>query len=105
MSDYMVVFVTAESEAQAQRIGRALVERRLAACANLAPVQSIFAWQGQLETAGEVLLILKSRAALFDALAAAVRELHSYDVPEIIALPIVAGSADYLAWLEAETQA
>jgi periplasmic divalent cation tolerance protein len=103
MNDYLVALITAESQEQARRIGRALVERKLAACVNRVPVVSIFAWQGQVEEQGEVLLIVKTRAAVFDALIAAVRELHSYDVPEIIALPIVRGSADYLQWISDET--
>ena len=103
MSDYLITFVTAESEEQARQIGRALVERRLAACVNLAPVTSLFAWEGQIEQAGEVLMIIKTRAALFDSLVAAVRELHSYEVPEIVALPIVHGSADYLRWISEVT--
>lgn len=105
MSDHLVVFVTAGSEAEARQIGSALVERKLAACANLTPVQSIFMWEGQAQDDAEVLLILKTRAALFDDLAAAVQALHSYDLPEIIALPIVAGSTDYLHWIDEETTA
>ena len=81
-------------------MARALVEERLAACVNrIAPVQSVYRWQGKVEQSEEELLIVKTRKALFAALESRVRELHSYSVPEIIAVPIVDGSEGYLRWL------
>ena len=98
--EFVVVLVTASSADEAVQIGRALVEDRLAACANVVgPIRSIYRWEGAVEDAAEHLLVIKARAADFAALEALVRELHSYDVPEVIALPLRAGSAPYLAWL------
>ncbi len=105
MSQYLVVLVTAGSEVEAQHIADQLVERKLAACANLTPVTSVFRWKGRIQHEGEVLLIIKTRSELFDQLQDAVKTLHSYDVPEIIALPIFAGSTEYLKWLGDETLA
>lgn len=103
MTDHLIVFITAGSDEEARRIGDALVVRKLAACANLTPVTSIFFWDDAMQDESEILLIVKTRAALFDALMQAVKDLHSYDTPEIIALPIVRGSQDYLDWITAET--
>jgi periplasmic divalent cation tolerance protein len=101
MTDKIVVLVTCGSARQARRIARGLVEKRLAACGNVveAPVRSIYRWKGNVESAKECLLIIKTSRARLAALEAEVKRLHSYDVPEIIALPIVAGSADYLTWI------
>lgn len=101
MTDKIVVLVTCASAAEAKKIARALVERRLAACGNIleAPVRSIYRWKGKVETARETLLILKTTRGRFAALQRAVKELHRYDVPEIIALSISAGSAEYLKWI------
>jgi periplasmic divalent cation tolerance protein len=101
MTDKIVVLVTCESAKQARKIARALVDRRLAACGNVidAPVRSIFRWKGKVESAKEFLLILKSSRRRFTAIDAAVRQLHSYDVPEIIALPVTEGSRGYLDWI------
>src|SRR5690242_11208973 len=98
---YVVVLVTCGSRAAAQRIAREIVSRRLAACANLldTPVQSVYRWKGKVEKAREFLLLIKTSAARLAALQAEVKRLHSYDVPEFIALPIVAGSRAYLRWL------
>jgi periplasmic divalent cation tolerance protein len=99
-----VVLVTAGSREEAEGIARALVAERLAACASLvAPVTSIYRWQGAVERAEEVLLLIKTRRALVARLEARVRALHSYEVPEVIALPIVAGARPYLAWLAGAT--
>lgn len=96
----IVVLVTAASERQALRIGRAVVGAKLAACANIIPgIRSIFRWAGKVSEEREVLLIMKSRADLFPGLSAEVRRLHSYQVPEVIAFPIGQGTADYLAWV------
>src|SRR5437867_9144490 len=98
--EFVVVLVTAGSADEAGRIGRALVEERLAACANVVgPIRSIYRWQGTVEDAPEHLLLVKARAVDVPALEARVRALHSYDVPEVLALPVRAGSAAYLTWL------
>jgi periplasmic divalent cation tolerance protein len=101
MTDKIVVLVTCGSLREAQTIARELVERRLAACGNVmgAPVRSIYRWKGKVESAKEFLLFLKSSRRRFAAMEAAVRELHSYDVPEIIALPLSMGSRAYLGWI------
>jgi periplasmic divalent cation tolerance protein len=101
----IVVLVTAGTSEEAAGIGHAVVEAGLAACANILPgVRSIFRWEGKIAEEGEVLILLKSRASLFDALAATIRQHHSYSVPEIIALPILLGSRDYLAWIRQVTE-
>ena len=97
--DAIVVLITAASREEADRIARRLVEDRLAACVTIVPqVRSIFMWEQKLSQEDEVLLLVKSRRARFEQLAAAVKQLHSYSVPEIIALPVVMGSTDYLRW-------
>ncbi|HLK32011.1 MAG TPA: divalent-cation tolerance protein CutA [Terriglobales bacterium] len=101
MTDKKIVLTAAGSRAEAEKLAQALVDRRLAACVNLVgPVHSVYRWQGKVETAAEHLLIIKTTAALFGSVAAVIRELHSYDLPECIQLPIEAGSADYLKWIE-----
>jgi periplasmic divalent cation tolerance protein len=100
----IVVLVTAASRQQAVRIGRALVKAELAACVNVLPgIRSIFRWEGRVSDEREVLLIAKSRVDLFGRLAAEVKRLHSYQVPEVIAFPIAYGAADYLAWIQKTT--
>jgi periplasmic divalent cation tolerance protein len=100
MYEFIVVFVTAGSSAEGERLARALVEERLAACVNrIAAVQSVYRWEGKVEESTEELLIIKTREDLFTALEKRVRELHSYAVPEVIALPIIKGSESYLRWL------
>ncbi len=102
MTDKIIVGVTCGSQKEARRIARALVDARLAACVNVmqAAVESIYRWKGKVETAREYLLVIKSSRKRFAALEREVRRLHSYDVPEIIALPIELGSRPYLAWIE-----
>ncbi len=103
-TEHLVVFITAQSEDEASKIARTLVERRLAACVNsIQDVRSLYWWQGSIESAHETLLIIKTRASLLSELIEAVKKEHSYSVPEIIALPIIGGDADYLHWLESET--
>lgn len=98
---HIVVFVTAKDKQEAQKIARRLVEDKLIACANIVDgVKSVFWWQGKTDEADETLLIMKSEKRLFKKIAAAVKALHSYDLPEVIALPIVEGSADYLKWMK-----
>lgn len=105
MSDYILVFVTTASPQEAEQLGNALVERRLAACGNIVQdIRSIFWWKEAIETEQEALLILKSRAVLFPAIIDVVTSLHSYEVPEVIAVPIISGSEDYLKWIDQETQ-
>lgn len=105
MSDYIVVFITAPSLQEAEQLGKALVEKRLAACGNIVQdIRSIFWWKDTIETEQEALLILKSRAALFPTIVNVVTYLHSYEVSEIIAIPIISGSEDYLKWIDQETQ-
>jgi periplasmic divalent cation tolerance protein len=101
MTDKIVVLVTCGSAKEARRIARAVVEQRMAACANIVatPVQSVYRWKGRVESAKEFLLIIKTTQARFAKLKAEVKRLHSYDVPEIIALPIAAGGIDYLNWI------
>ena len=101
-ADFIVVLVTTSSAVEGERIARALVGEGLAACVNrVGPIRSTYAWQGAVEDAEEYLLVAKSRRRQFDALEARVRALHSYEVPEVIAVPLVAGSAPYLEWLAA----
>ena len=104
MTDYIQVVTTTERREDAERIGRALVEERLAACVQVAgPITSTYRWQGKIETAEEWQCWAKSRRDLYEQIERTIRQLHPYEVPEILAMPIVAGSADYLAWLHAET--
>ncbi len=101
---HIVILVTAKDEAQANKIAERLVEEKLIACANIVPgVQSIFRWQGKVDRAQEALLVLKSRRRHFPAIVKTVKALHSYDVPEVIALPIVEGNKDYLKWISEST--
>ncbi len=101
MIDKIVVLVTCGSAKEAKNVARAVVEQRLAACANIvtSPVHSIYRWKGKVESAREFLLIIKTTQVRFAKLKAAVKRLHSYDVPEIIALPISRGATAYLNWI------
>jgi periplasmic divalent cation tolerance protein len=101
MTDKIVVLVTCGSAKEARRIARAVVEQRMAACTNIVatPVHSIYRWKGKVESAEEFLLVIKTTQGRFAELKAAVKRLHSYDVPEIIALPIAAGGTNYLNWI------
>ncbi len=100
----IVVLITASDEDEAERIARALVEARLAGCVNIIKdIRSIYSWQGKIEDEKEVLMVAKTQKSLLDPLMGKVKELHSYTVPEIIALPIIQGSEDYLKWLKEVT--
>jgi periplasmic divalent cation tolerance protein len=100
----VVVLCNCSSAEEAQRIARLLVEKRLAACVNIIPaIRSIYRWQGAVEEATEHMMVIKTRAERYEALQEEIRELHSYSVPEIIALPIEHGSASYLDWIDQET--
>jgi periplasmic divalent cation tolerance protein len=105
MTDKILVFSTCGSAEEAEKVSRALVEGNLAACVNIVPgVQSIYRWQGAVEQSGEWLLVIKSRRDLFARLTAELRRVHSYEVPEAIAVPITDGLAEYLAWMDAGLQ-
>ena len=101
MTEKIAVLVTCGSVEEARKIGHAIVEERLAACVNVvqAPVESIYRWKGRVDSATEFLMIIKTSRERFSALEQRIKELHSYEIPEIIALPIEKGSHDYLAWL------
>jgi periplasmic divalent cation tolerance protein len=104
-NDYIQVFTTVEKREDADRIASIVVNKRVAACAQIVgPIRSIYWWKGKVEEAGEWLLMMKTRQELFPALEKEIKAVHPYEVPEIIALPIVAGSAAYLQWIEAETE-
>lgn len=103
MNEFVVVYVTVGSSDEGDRLASALVEERLAACVNrIRPVRSVYRWQGKVEQSEEELLIIKTKRELFDRLKKRVESLHSYSVPEIIALPILEGNEGYLKWLEEE---
>ena len=104
-SEVVAVLVSAPDAETARRIGRTLVEERLAACVNVVPgVSSIYRWRGAVEEAAEVLLVVKTRAERADALAARVRTLHPYELPEVVVLPVRGGSRAYLQWVAAESR-
>jgi len=97
---YVIVLVTTGSKQEAEKIARHLINERLIACANIiGPVSSLFHWSGKIEHAEEYLMLLKSRMSLFHTLAEAVKAFHSYEVPEILVLPVIGGSEVYLNWL------
>ena len=99
--EYAVVFITAPDEEEAVRIARTIVEERLAGCVNIVKgIRSIYSWEGKVEDEHEVLMVVKTRRDLFTVLEKRVKELHSYSVPEIILLPIMEGSPEYLEWLK-----
>jgi len=98
---HLIVLVTASDVNEAQRIANTLLERRLAACVNIVPgVQSLFWWEGRVDGAEEALMLVKSRIDLLEELMETVKKLHSYQVPEIVAVTIHGGSKDYLKWLD-----
>lgn len=102
MSEHSVVLMTAPDAACADRIARALVDEQLAACVNVLPeMKSVYRWEGKMEESREVLLVAKTRSALFPSLEARVRALHPYEVPEIVSLPLTDGSRPYLSWVDA----
>ncbi|GJQ59539.1 MAG: divalent-cation tolerance protein CutA [Candidatus Scalindua sp. AMX11] len=105
MENCIVIFITTSSLDEAKKLGRTLVEEKLAACSNImSPVHSIYHWQGELCDDEEALMVLKTKRELFSQIETRVKELHSYEVPEIIAMPIIEGSENYLSWLKNETQ-
>lgn len=101
MNGHVVVLSTVATAEDAERLARALVERRLAACVNVVPgLTSIYRWEGEVRKDEERLLVIKTRAELFEDVRAVLVELHPYDLPEVIALPVAAGHAPYLGWLD-----
>lgn len=102
--EYYLVWVSAASEAEAIAIAQALVEAKLAACVSISPIASIYTWQSQLCQEQEWQLSIKTKRTCFEALKQRVVELHSYEVPEIIALPIEAGSQNYLSWIDSNVE-
>ena len=107
MTDKIVVLVTCGSKKEARKIAQALVQRRLAACVQEigVPVRSMYRWKGRVESANEVLLLIKSSRKRFSAVSTLVKKLHSYEVPEIIALNIADGSREYLDWITSNVRA
>jgi periplasmic divalent cation tolerance protein len=104
-TDRIIVFITAGSEEEAHKIAESLVNEKKAACVNIVPrVDSVFRWKDKLDSARESLLLVKTKASLFPEIVEMVKRMHSYEVPEIIALPIIGGSEDYLKWLDIACQ-
>jgi periplasmic divalent cation tolerance protein len=106
MTEALVVITTTETNEDAERLAHLLVERQLAACVQVLPqITSVYRWQGKLEQAGETLLLIKTTRAAYPRLETAIKENHPYQTPEIIALPVEAGSNEYLSWLTASVNA
>jgi periplasmic divalent cation tolerance protein len=104
MTDARIILTTAGSQAEAGKIAHSLVERKLAACVNIVPrIESVYRWQGKVETAQEWLLLIKTQAELFERVRDAIKELHSYDLPECVMLEVSAGSQEYLDWIAKNT--
>jgi len=102
--EFIVLFITAGSIEEGEKIASLLVDYHLAACVNIVPsVKSFFFWKGEKDVASEALLIVKSRRSLLEEIIDRIKKVHSYEVPEIIALPIIDGSTDYLKWIEEST--
>ena len=103
MTDKIVILSACDSEEQAARLARHLVELRLAACVNIVPgARSIYRWKGAIEEASEWLLVIKSRRDLFSSISSEIGKTHSYEVPELLALPVVEGAVGYLEWMDRE---
>jgi periplasmic divalent cation tolerance protein len=103
MTQFIQVLTATGTKDSAERIAKNLVEKRLAACVQVfGPIMSIYHWKGQIESAGEWLCLMKSRKNLFDDIIRTIREIHPYETPEIMSVPVLDGSEDYLAWLESE---
>ncbi len=103
MPSFIQVITATASKAEAERIAQALLEKRLAACVQIVgPMESLYWWRGKIERSEEWLCVAKSELALFSQLEETIKALHSYEVPEIVAVPVVAGSAEYLQWLQEE---
>ena len=104
-SRYIQIITTTEKKEDAERIAETLVEQRLAACVQIiGPISSVYRWKGRIERTGEYLCLIKSRNDLYERIEKAIKEIHPYEVPEIIVVPITKTSSDYLAWLDEETK-
>ena len=104
-AELVVLFITTATAKEAERISRKLLEQRKAACVNIVPgISSLFWWHDKLDSGQENLLIVKTKTSLLNEIVSLVNEIHSYDIPEIIALPIVGGNQDYLKWIGKETR-
>ncbi len=102
--EFVLILVTTNSQEEAERIARALVDSRLAACVNIiSGIRSIYRWEGNIWDEGELVLLIKTRMALFEQVESKIKEIHSYEVPEIVAIPIIRGSKTYLNWLNKST--
>ena len=104
MTQYCLVYITAKDEEEASSIGQALVSEKLAACVNLHPIKSIFHWQGETNQEDEVVLLAKTRTELANEVISRVKELHSYEVPCVIVLPLETGNPDFLEWISQSTK-
>ncbi len=105
MNNYIVIYITTGSVSEAKKIGSTLVEEKLVACSNIiSPIRSIYSWQGKICDDKEALMILKTRKKLFSQIVKRVEKLHSYEVPEIIAMPVIEGSSKYLSWINEVTE-
>jgi periplasmic divalent cation tolerance protein len=104
VEDFIVILVTTSAKEEAKKIASSLLEKKLAACVSLVKnIESIYRWKGKLLDEKEVLMLIKSRKKLYKSVEEEVKKLHSYEVPEIIALPVITGSKDYLYWIDSET--
>lgn len=103
--DYCSIYITAATEEEALKIGGALVTERLAACANVLPIKSVYRWQGKVEESGESAMFIKTRSALVDRVIRRVKALHSYKIPCVVSFPIERGNEDYFKWIEESTNA
>ena len=103
-SDYGVLLTTVPSREEAAKIAKLLVDEKLAACVQLLPIESFYAWQGKTQNEAEILLLVKTRSALFEPAIARIKAVHSYSVPEIVAMPFTAGFAGYLDWIDQVTE-
>jgi periplasmic divalent cation tolerance protein len=105
MTDKRIILTTTGSKEEARKIANELVQRRLAACVNIVPkVESIYRWEGKVESAEEWMLIIKTDSAVFEKVRDAIKELHSYDLPECVSLSVEAGSTEYLQWIGEQVQ-
>ncbi len=104
MTQYCLVYITTKDEEEARRIGKALIGEKLAACVNLHHIKSIFRWQGEISQEDEVAMLAKTKAELVDELVSRVKELHSYEVPCIVVLPVEKGNPDFLEWISQATK-
>ena len=101
---YCVVYITTKDESEAKKVGKALVEEKLVACVNIHPVKSIYRWEGEIQEESEIAMFVKTKADLVGEVINRVKELHSYQVPCVVSLPIEKGNPDYLQWIEESTK-